>query len=1534
MSPAARPEPNGLEIAIVGMSCHFPGAPTLEAFLDNLRRGVESVRVFTDAELLEAGVSPALLSRPSYVKAGAVLDGIFDFDAGCFGYTPREAELIDPQQRLFLERAAEALERAGHDPARFVGKIGVYAGVTNSSYAPFLLAHPGLRGVVDGFQVLVANDRDFLASRVAYKLDLQGPAVVVQTACSTSLAAVHLACQALLAGDCDMALAGGVSVRVPHQSGYMFQEEGIASPDGHCRPFDARAKGTVPGNGVGVVVLRRLADALASGDAIAAVIRGSAINNDGAGRLGFTAPRIEGQAQVIQAALAMAEVSPASISYVEAHGTATALGDPIEIAALNQAFAEPGREPCALGSVKGNFGHLDAAAGVAGLVKTALSLEHRVLFPSLNFEKANPTADFAGGPFRVNTSLASFPNGSGPRRAGVSSFGMGGTNVHVVLEEAPPSEAPTPAQGPELVVLSAHSESALEQARERLSRHLRAHPDLALADVAFTLAAGRRLCEHRLALAADDLADAASALEKAGTERLHRGHARMASPPVAFLFTGQGAQRPGMTQGLYEGEPVYRRELDACVDLLRPLLGRDLHGLLRPSETGRASAEAELRDTALAQPALFAVEYALARLWMSWGVEPQAMLGHSVGEYVAACLSGVFGLPDALSLIVERGRLMGSRPPGAMLAVLESTARLGPALEDGLCLAALNAPRVCVLAGSPEAVTRWERRFAESGVACTRLHTSHAFHSPDMEAVVAPFRERVALVSLHAPSVPFVSNVTGTWITAAQARDPNYWARHLRAPVQFAPGIATLGAEPGRVFLEIGPGDTLAALARLQVSREASSRVVASLPSRAPADDQRGLLDAAARLWSLGVPLDATARFSGARRRRVTLPTYPYERRRYAIERPSGVETARPPDAPSDRRGDEADWLYAPSWRRLPPLHSPAALVGTRVCLFMDGRGVGERLAARLRAHGAEVVEVRGGRAYEASPPGRYVLDLEAPRDYERLFAEMGHVPDRIVHLSGLDLESLRGPAAALDQGFFGLMRLVRALGARHDAVSTLTVVTHAGHEVTGRETLSPFAASVLAASPVIAMEHGSLRCRTVDVDMGEPEPGWLEGLLAEVLALEEHRAVALRGRHRWAQHFDPIRFAPPAAGAGRLRERGAYLITGGLGGIGLAIAGYLARTVSARLVLVSRRGLRAPGIADAVARLEAAGGEVMVASADVADRRQMEAVVKDAERHFGALHGVVHAAGRPGAGLIALTSPEAMRAVLAPKVEGALVLDELFHGRALDFMLLCSSLTGVRGAVGQADYAAGNAFLDVLAQRATVERPERLTIAIAWDTWRESGMAVEAELPEALAARREELLRFGLTDAEGARVFRRALDLGLSRILVSTRPLAGRWTEAGTTPGRPPVAVAPAPSVAPSLPRHPRPVLQNDYVGPRNDVERGLADAWQRVLGIDRVGVTDNFFELGGESLSALRLVALLEQTQQIRLSLVGLYETPTIEGLAAAAAVSAAPVEAVEAVLETSGRRGETRAEALAMRRQGRRGAADGGVPRGDAE
>ena len=884
----------GGDVAVIGMAGRFPGAADVGAFWHNLREGVESVTFFEDEVLRKAGVPEEVLADPSYIKAAPVLTGYEDFDAHFFGYHAREAALIDPQQRLFLECAWEAVEDAGYPPGSVPGVVGVYASAALSTYLiHHLLAGRTVATGPDTLELLLTNDKDYLANRVAYKLGLRGPAVAVQSACSSSLVATHLATQALLDGECDLALAGGVAVRLPQPSGYRWQDGLVFSADGHTRSFDADASGTVFGSGCGVVLLKRYEDAVADGDRILAVVKGSAVTNDGAAKIGYTAPGVDGQAQAIATALGLAGVEPRTVTAIEAHGTATPLGDPIEVAALTRVFAARTRDTgfCALGTVKSNVGHLDTAAGVAGLIKAIQQLRHRELAPSLHYRRPNPQIDFPGTPFHVNAELRAWDPGDHPRRIGVSSFGMGGTNAHVVLEEAPqPAARPAAPAGPVLIVVSAHSRAALDAGTERLALALRAPQAPDLADVAYTLHVGRQALPYRRTVVAATAEQAAARLS--GQAPGAAGALAGERPRVVFMFPGQGSQYPGMGQELYAGEEVFRQTVDRCAVALTGPLGCDLRTVLYPAPgTDAVQAAARLSRTEFTQPALFVVEYALVRLLDSWGIRPDAMVGHSVGEIVAATLAGVLDLDGALRLVAARGRLMGQLPTGAMLTVGLPAEELVPLLPADLDLAAVNAAELCVVAGDHDGVARFEQVLTGRGVQCRRLHTSHAFHSAMMDPAMAGLRAELAGIGLAAPRVPYAANVTGTLAQADQVTDPEYWVRHARETVRFADGLAAVTALPGAaataagpagtVLVELGPGQVLTMLAGQAPGRT----TVTTMPR--PGDGQSGrtvLLGALGRLWAAGVGVDVTALHGDRTPARVALPTYPFQRRRYWIE--------------------------------------------------------------------------------------------------------------------------------------------------------------------------------------------------------------------------------------------------------------------------------------------------------------------------------------------------------------------------------------------------------------------------------------------------------------------------------------------------------------------------------------------------------------------------------------------------------------------------------------------------------------------------
>ena len=1469
---------NGLEIAIIGIAGRFPNSKNVEKFWENLTAGIELVSVFTNSESSQSN---------SQIKAGGVLPNIDLFDANFFGFNPREAETMDPQHRLFLECAWEALEDAGCNSETESRPIGVYAGVGMGTYLLNNLSpHQDLMESQSFLQTLVGADKDYLSTRVSYKLNLTGPSVSIGTACSSSLVAVHLACQSLLSGECDIALAAGVAVKVPQSEATLFPEE-IGAADGHCKAFDAKANGTVGGNGIGVVVLKRLEDAIAEGDNIYALIKGSAINNDGALKVGYTAPSQEGQAEVIRTAQMMAEVEPETISYLETHGTGTAMGDPIEVAAMTQAFQSSTNKKgyCAIGSVKTNIGHLDAAAGIAGMIKTALALKNQKLPPSLNFSDPNPQIDFENSPFYVNTKLTEWKSNITPRRAGVSAFGFGGTNAHLILEEAPLEKQGSRGVGEQgrkynLLVLSAKTSSALETATTNLVNYLKQYPEINLADVAYTLQVGRRVFNHRRTVVVEDIGEAIAALKS--PQRVITRRQETNKPSVVFMLTGQGAQYADMARELYDSEPTFKQECDRCCQLLQKHLKLDLRQILYPSAENKEEATQQLKQTAITQPALFVIEYCLAKLWMSWGIVPEAFIGHSIGEYVAATLAGVFSLEDALLLVALRGQLMQQCPTGNMLSVYLSAEALSAKLSEGLTLAVSNSPSLSVVSGSVEAIEQLESQLLQEDIKCRRLHTSHAFHSPMMDSAIAPLQAAVSQLTLNPPQVPFISNVTGTWIAPEAAVDPNYWAQQLRQPVRFSEGIAELLKDSQRIFLEIGPGHTLSSIIRQQAT---DRTILNSL--RHPQDNHSDialLLNTLGRLWLAGVEIDWAKFHAHHKRDRLSLPTYPFERQRYWIDPPKPNSNYR--SVSSNKKSDIADWFYVPSWKRSITPFKKASELNERNCwlVFIDSAGLGCAMVRRLEQNGNTVIQVKIGEEFSRVGDNEYTINPRDRQDYQKLMREVfksGQI-SLIAHLWTVS------PDLSFEEsqvGFYSLLYLAQAIAAQNQTkLVHLGVVSSNIHNVMGTETIRPEKATVLGACRVIPQEYANLTCSNIDLAVANFSNDELsDRLITEIASKSEDTVVAYRENYRWLPTYEPVRLEQSEDKA--LRESGVYLITGGWGGIGLTIAKYLAETVKAKLVLVSRsippKEKWADGNYDKATaakisqmqELERLGAKVLPLSADVTDEAQMKTVAESVERVFGKLHGIFHAAGIPGGGIIELKTLEMAAKVMAPKVTGTLVLQQTFKAVPLDFLVLFSSISSTLGGAGQVDYCGANAFLDSFARSPDAQNNCRTT-SINWDVWQVGMGANTANLPNALKQQRLETLKTGITLNEGLDALNRILPSGLDRVIVSTKD----WQ--GILDRQDEIAIdrldfsEPTPSIASSK--------ASNCDAPTNRIQQTIAELWQEQLGIELVGIHDNFFELGGHSLLAIKVISRLREIFAVDLSLRNLLEAPTVAEVA----------------------------------------------------
>lgn len=1503
-------EVRSTDIAIIGMSCRVPGADNVQQFWENLKAAKESIRFFDSYDLEMAGVPAEKLRDPRYVKAAGWIENVDQFDAAFFGFTPAEARLMDPQRRLFLEVVWEALENAGYDAPSYQGSIGIFGGVGANRYALNIFSNADALESHDSFSLQIASEKDFLATHVAYKLNLRGPSIAVQTACSTSLVAVHLACQSLLAGDCDIVLAGGATISALQKRGYVYQEGGILSPDGHCRAFDSRAQGTVGGNGSAVVVLKRFDEALADGDNVYAVIKGSAINNDGSAKVGYTAPSINGQANVIKAAQAVAGVEPETISYIEAHGTGTSLGDAIEIAALREVFRASGdkRNCCAIGSVKTNLGHLDTAAGVIGLIKTALALKNKQLPASLHFHSSNPKIDLENSPFYVNTELQKWDRGEHPLRAGVSSFGIGGTNAHVVLEEAPPSEFSQCTRESQLLVLSARTETAVEKAATNLHEHLKEHDGEPLDDLAYTLQVGRKEFAHRRMMVCGGREVAIAVLEGTSAPGMEIGLAPENGRGVVFLFPGQGAQFVDMGRGLYEKERYFRQVVDRCCEELKSAMEMDLRDVLYPadrSEKGKNHAEELLKQTAITQPALFVIEYALARLWMEWGVHPEAMIGHSLGEYVAACIAGVLTEKEALNLVAIRGKLMQEMVPGSMLAVgLSEDELMGQIIGSTLSIAAINSPQQCVVSGTQEQIEDLQAEFETRGIRCKRLETSHAFHSQMMEPMLERFRRQVRMVNLRPPRLQYVSSLTGKWIQASEATDCEYWVRHTRQAVRFGAGIQELlKTKSESVLLEVGPRQVLRDLVLTNV--QARDKVILLTSMKGPRKDQTEqtlVLNTLGRLWLSGVKIDWAAFHQGERHRRVPLPTYAFDRQRFWIDPAAQQEKPKIESESLDKKKDIADWFYVPVWKqsilaqRLGP--SPKEL---HWLIFLDEQGIGADVVGELVAHGHSVITVGAGKEFSELGTNHYQINPQNSEHYEHLFSvikKQKRLPQRIVHLwnitagQGRDMiwQSFQESQYA---GFYSLLFLAQAM-AKHNVTQAveITVVSNHLQAVSGEERTSPEKSTVLGPCRVIPQEYPNLSCRNVDIKIPKTEE-WqrktlLKQLMMELLGKTKETIVAYRGQLRWIKTFEPIRLEPQEGKPVGLRENGAYLITGGLGNLGLELAEYLARSARARLILVGRsefppeqqwdEWLERHPLEDETARkikklqmIRNLGATVLILRADVGELGQMQQVVSMAREQLGEINGIIHAAGVPSTAahpISELTYSDCEEQFLA-KIRGVAVLNFLFKEQ-LDFCVLFSSLSSVLGGLGFAAYTAANIFMDSFVQ----ERQHKHAVvwtSINWDGWQLSGLQQNQQ---------------GMDRDSGIEAFHRILQLhAVPQVAVSATDLKTRlqhWVDRQEKLG----SLLKTKSSSASA-HYTRPALSSPYAAPTNEIQELLVDLWQRLLGIHPIGIHDDFFELGGNSLLVVQVASRLREIFRIDVPLRLVFECPSIYPLAEAVAI-----------------------------------------------
>jgi acyl transferase domain-containing protein/acyl carrier protein len=1441
------------------MAGRFPCAQGPDEFWEKIRNGENCISVFTEEELRSHGVKETLLKDPNYIRAAPVLKDIELFDASFFGLTPREAEITDPQHRLFFECCWEALENAGYDPYSYADPIGLFAGARTDTYLPHLLTHPGMAESIGMLHLGLGNDLAFMTSRMSYFLNLRGPSFSLHTACSTSLVAVHMACQSLLLDECKMAMAGGIAVNVPHTCGYMYEEGSVYSPDGYCRPLGAAARGTVFGSGAGVVVLKRMEDALADGDFVRAVIRGTAINNDGSAKASFSAPSIQGQVAVIKEALFAAGVPGNSISYVECHGTGTLLGDAIELRALSKAFGKGRPRTCALGSVKGNLGHLDAAAGIAGLIKVVLSLENKMLPPSLHFNAPNPQINFSSTPFFVNTELSPWTRTDTPLRAGVSSFGVGGTNAHVVLEEAPPA---TPAGLPRtwhLLTFSARTQSALKKVQERLAAHLRTHPESDLADIAYTLQAGRHGFAWRSIFACRTHLEAIEALESSEALLQVDSGLEEAGPPTIFLFPGQESRYEGMGSQLYREEPGFAEHFNRCSEILRSEFEVDLAEQLRRRHEDTSAFNGD--HAWLADPLLFALEYSLAQLCISWGIRPYAMLGHGLGEYTAACLSGVMTLEEALRLVAVRSRLILQTDPGSI-----------------------------------------EREFLSAA----------------------------QKLKLRPPTVPFISNVTGTRVQKEEAQNPAYWAKQMRAPMLPGTGLREALAEPGQILLEIGPGQRLGLLA-LDHPDAQPHAILPSMPEDGKDSESWVLLNTLGKLWQAGMAVNWAAVHAKSRRHRVPLPTYPFERKRYWIDaapeqsRSHQSTTDAAPQSPA-KLPNISDWFWAPSWKLVPPStrSAPEEQHNGLWLVLMDDHGIGEAVACALERQECEVVRVHKGQSFRQMHRNMFLIHPRMPADYAAVLNATQPKARRdinLVHLWNIEPPAKRnngnvGSKPTLESEIESFLYAVQAVLSTNPAnLCRVWAVSSQLMQIETKDSLQPEKAGLLALNRVVPQEHPSISCRVIDIPEPEAEADVTriaDQVLDELLNDAKEAVVGYRGRNRWVRSFERLHLSSGSKTKRTIRQQGVYLILGGLGTVGLFIADLLARTAQTNLVLVSRSELPRrqdwaeclnntsdPVLAHRLRMLtglEESGAQIRCLSADISSHEEMKGIIEYCYEVFGRLDGVIHAAGITSGSSVFCTTRDLSREAFAiqakAKIDGLYALEHALLGRKnLDFVLLISSNSSALGGVGFAAYAAGNSFLDAytLKHASIAEGPD--WICTNWDHWPEiakkSGSSYadvpHLDLDESTILKALELkYKYAMTKEEAQEALLRILTSASSgQIFVATGDLTQRFAQE-QNPADEKEIQSPREAAMQTSVRNPRPALRTIYVAPQNQIQSKIAQIWEEMLGLENIGVNDDFFELGGHSLLATKLVAQLRSEFSAEITLAKFFENPTIGQLA----------------------------------------------------
>lgn len=1508
---------NGEEIAIVGISCRFPGASNPREFWSNLIEGRQSITFLSDEEKLTID-NHHISKHNHYVPCkGGLLENVDIFDAPFFKYSPKEAELMDPQMRIFHETVWEALEDAGYVPGRYKGRIGLYAGASDNIHWKNHILFSDSDQTRDNLALSLLIDRDHIFTKIAYALNLTGPCYALQTACSTSLVAVHVASQALLNGECDMAMAGGVSIHYGFDEGYTYQDGSILSPDGYCRAFDANAKGTIPGSGSAVVVLKVLERAIRDRDSIYAVIKGSAINNDGNQKTGYTSPSVVGQSKVIRDALTVAEVDPRSISYIEAHGTGTSLGDPIEIEALKEIYGKSDSQYCGIGSVKTNIGHLDVAAGVAGLIKTALALKFKKIPQTLNFSSLNPRIVLSDSSFFVADEAIDLSDKSGPLRAGVSSFGIGGTNAHIILESFEESKSPKKeTDRAHLVVLSAKTPSALEEGKKLLQQYIADTSD-PIGDIAYTLAVGREKFPLREVFVASSNEELRKKLADSNPQSRKVRPDVIQELEIIFLFSGQGSQYCGMCAELYKHEPLFKTYLDRGFDVYRSITGEDFRPLMLEQVGGNSRGVNDpLQETIKAQPSLFILEYAMVEFLMDLGVRPVNMIGHSVGEYVAACIAGVFSYEDGLRIIVKRAELMQRMSPGAMLSVAASELELRACLKDNVNVSAINGPKNCVLSGPTEELQRTADELKIRGYASTFLNTSHAFHSEMMEPMLKEFENFLSTFNLALPVRPFISNLTGVTIQPERAAEPGYWIEHLRHTVQFSAGVDLLcNNYQNGIFVEIGPGNALSSLVRKSGKANASHLAVSLIK---PASEKQSahayFIGSLGALWKNDVAIDLEKLFKHQDHKRVHLPTYGFDQHQFnaTISWRSIGEIFN--EKLATRKAPQPnDIFHIPYWKqpveltyRFPKQKKLNWLV------FSNNVLPDEQLQKTLDDFAINTVLITAGLKFEEVEDGKFVINPTEREDYVRLLTLLRSrdiLPDFIVHGWVVDptanaMSSFSRIAKCMKLGVESLTCIAQAYGVLGITKATfLGVMTSESINVTGNDCHFPEYGMLSGLAKIIGVEYSNIECKVFDVILTEllnKEKHLLKLLFTQMMIAHKEVTIALRGERIWVQDFKPVVLGEEVSDT-MIKQHGTYMITGGSGGMALHIAKYLTETYQANVILVSRSNLSelSPLVGQNIEMGQFSDngkngngrsntyGKIVFFQADVSDLNRMKKIVEEWQRKYGVIDGVLHAAATIDSfGVIQKRKRDDFEASMRAKVHGALVLFEIFKEVPPDFIVLFSSGGTISYGTkyGEAGYVMSNEFLDVLAGYSDGPQ-DTLIKTINWSDWSGVGMSVKAIdnfYQDDIVAKEAAVALFekeALTPDEGIKAFSKIMSNTVPRIAISKHSLEGIHIDVEEDRGKKQKFFLEGKVKSKQALR--RSDVDEKYVEPGDQLQKQIASVWEDYFGYSKISVHENIFELGANSLDLSQINGTLKTKLKIDIPLVTLFEYPTIDKL-----------------------------------------------------